>query len=63
MEIFAISLAVFLLSCAGLSIGQWFGRRPISGGCRPDEGVECDRAPACSGLCRLRRSRANHGRK
>jgi hypothetical protein len=55
MEIFFISFLVFLISCAGLAAGQWFGRDPIRGGCRPDNDPRtCARKDACNGLCSIR---------
>ena len=39
------TLLVFLLAAAGLTLGQWFGRSPISGSCRPRAG--CGRPDCC----------------
>jgi hypothetical protein len=55
MEIFIVSFFVFLISCAGLAAGQWFGRDPIHGGCRPGgESGDCTRKDLCSGRCAIR---------
>jgi hypothetical protein len=57
MEIFLFSFFIFLVSCGGLAAGQWFGRDPIHGGCRPgDRSGKCARKDKCAGLCSIRRS-------
>lgn len=48
MEIFLPTLAILLLSIAGLAIGVMAGRPPIKGSCG---GLSCVKGGACAG-CR-----------
>jgi len=48
MTTLVITLIVFLISGAALTLGQWFGRPPIEGRCHP-RGYGCG-SPNC---CRL----------
>jgi hypothetical protein len=58
MEIFIVSFFVFLVSCAALAAGQWFGRDPIKGGCRPDgSSGKCPSPGNCSLSCASRRTK------
>lgn len=41
IEILLGSLITFLIAGALLSVGQWFGRPPISGKCSPDDPACC----------------------
>jgi hypothetical protein len=41
------TLLVFLLAAGALALGQWFGRAPITGRCRPRAGFGCGREPCC----------------
>jgi hypothetical protein len=50
IAVFIGTLAVFLISCAALTLGQWFGRAPIEGRCVPRGDDGCG-APEC---CRRR---------
>jgi hypothetical protein len=36
LETIIVTLFVFLLAAGGLFFGQWFGRKPITGRCSPD---------------------------
>jgi hypothetical protein len=38
---------IFLLAGAALSVGQWFGRAPIEGRCRPRGGTACGSPDCC----------------
>jgi hypothetical protein len=59
MEIVMVSFLVFLVSAAALTVGQWFGRGPINGGCRPgDASGSCTHAGLCGLRCPARRQRA-----
>ena len=49
MAIFLVSFVVILASCAALALGQWFGRAPIKGGCRPETRECCRNPDACDG--------------
>jgi hypothetical protein len=61
MEIFIVSFLIILVSCAGLAAGQWFGRDPIHGGCRPgDASGGCKRSGPCNLRCA---NRSRHGVK
>jgi len=62
MEIFLISFLVFLVSAAALAAGQWFGREPIKGGCRPGDATgDCAHSGTCVLRCAARRREANRG--
>jgi hypothetical protein len=58
MEIFAVSFLVFIISCAALAMGLWFGRGPIHGGCRPDDSGGCAQKGNCSMNLRCANRRA-----
>ncbi len=61
MEIFMISFFIILLSCAALAIGQFFGRKPINGSCRPNASGHCKNTENCSLRCVKHEQRTQSG--
>jgi hypothetical protein len=59
MELFLGSFVIILLGCAGLMVGQFFGRAPISGSCSSNG--HCAQAGSCKLECAFRRG-PRHGR-
>ena len=43
------SFIIIVIAALALSVGQWFGRRPIAGRCSPDDPACCrnQRTPGC----------------
>jgi hypothetical protein len=62
MEIVIVSFLVFVVSAAALAAGQWFGREPIVGGCRPGESSgPCANSATCRLPCASRRQKRASG--
>ena len=55
------ALVLILLACGGLALGQWLGRPPISGSCRPDAAGACAHKDNCSLRLLCRRESASMG--
>ena len=48
ITIISVTFVIVLLSCAGLMLGQWFGRPPIHGRCAPGECLgNCGKETRC----------------
>jgi hypothetical protein len=57
MELLIGSFMFMLLGCVGLAVGQFFGRPPLTGGCRPEGGKHCANTENCSLRCLKRKMR------